>query len=259
MHKRFIGGLLLLCTLLIAACGGTTLTPPEPQPTPENTPAEGGEIVTPSNPTPEEGELEPRGIEDVTNVTALVLEQLAATTGLDRESFTVGDVTEQEWPDAGLGCPAPGEVYIQTITPGYQFTVEGGDETFDVRTNSDGSLIIICDATGVPLGLDEEGNDVGAVEMPELPEELATIPQQIADAMGFEASDLTLATLEEVEWNDSSLGCPSLDPATSYMQVITPGYQMAFETPDGEAIDVRASRDGYFVICGPDGQPMTIE
>lgn len=247
MRKSFIGSLLLLLALLTVACGGTTLTPPQPQPTSE------GEVAAPDD----EGGVVPRGIGDVAGVTALVLEQLAAQTGLSLDSFTVADVTEQEWPDAGLGCPAPGESYMQVITPGYQFTVEGGDETFDVRTNEDGSLTIICDADGIPLGVPDEGEtDIGAVPV-ELPEALGVIPQRLADEMGFDATDLALVTLEETEWTDTSLGCP--DIATTYLQVITPGYRLQFETPDGETFNVNASRDGSFVLCGPDNAPILVE
>jgi hypothetical protein len=255
MRKGFLSSVLLLAVLLIAACGGAAT--PAAEPTPEGEPAEGVEIVTPSNPTPEEEELDPRGVEDVTNISAQVLEQLAAQTGLALDSFTVSDVTEQEWPNAGLGCPQPDQSYIEVITPGYQFTIQGGDETFDVRTNADGSAIVICDESGAPLSVPEESGSGGG-RIQALPEGLSHIPVEIADEMGLEASDLMLVGLEATEWSDSSLGCPN--PAEMYMQVITPGYILQFETPVGEVVEVHASQDGNFVLCGTgNDQPVMDE
>ncbi|MDQ3328852.1 MAG: hypothetical protein M3506_10065, partial [Chloroflexota bacterium] len=45
-----------------------------------------------------------------------VLAQAAIT---DAEDAVVVSITAQEWPDSALGCPEPGMMYQQVITPGY--------------------------------------------------------------------------------------------------------------------------------------------
>ncbi len=69
----------------------------------------------------------------------------------------------------------------------------------------------------------------------------------LAQQTGLALSDLTLQSAREVEWSDSSLGCP--DPATMYMQVITPGSQIVFES-GGETFYVHTNADGStMVLC----------
>ena len=50
----------------------------------------------------------------------------ASRTGVDADSWRAVEVTAREWPDAGLGCPEPGKLYAQVLTPGYAITLEAG-------------------------------------------------------------------------------------------------------------------------------------
>jgi hypothetical protein len=38
---------------------------------------------------------------------------------LSKDQLRVDKVEPQEWPDSSLGCPQPGELYSQVVTPGY--------------------------------------------------------------------------------------------------------------------------------------------
>lgn len=77
---------------------------------------------------------------------------------------------------------------------------------------------------------------------------------QLATQTGVQASSLQLQSSEEVEWSDGSLGC--VDPATSYIQVITPGYKMVF-TDGTRTYDVHASQNGWAVWCD-NGTPKSL-
>jgi len=44
---------------------------------------------------------------------------LAIQLGVDPSAITVVWVETKEWPDTSLGCPEPGMMYTQVITPGY--------------------------------------------------------------------------------------------------------------------------------------------
>ncbi len=48
------------------------------------------------------------------------------------------------YPDASLGCPQPGQSYIQTPTSGFQFMLTYGGTTYDYRVSADGSIVIQC-------------------------------------------------------------------------------------------------------------------
>jgi hypothetical protein len=43
--------------------------------------------------------------------------------------------TPVDWPDSSLGCPEPGMMYAQVITPGYQIGLAVGDELYYYHTN----------------------------------------------------------------------------------------------------------------------------
>jgi hypothetical protein len=49
---------------------------------------------------------------------------------------TVTEVREVEWPDASLGCPQPGMVYAQVITPGYVVVLEVEGQEYEYHTDS---------------------------------------------------------------------------------------------------------------------------
>ncbi|MFO7742386.1 MAG: hypothetical protein R6X31_08745, partial [Anaerolineae bacterium] len=41
-------------------------------------------------------------------------------------------VEPQTWPDAGLGCPEPGQAYAQVVTPGYRLVLQVGTRQYEV-------------------------------------------------------------------------------------------------------------------------------
>jgi hypothetical protein len=64
-------------------------------------------------------------------------------------TLALGDLARWEWsqqnyPDASLGCPQEGQVYAQVITPGYQFTFTYGGTVYDYRVSADQTVIFLC-------------------------------------------------------------------------------------------------------------------
>ena len=74
---------------------------------------------------------------------------LAARLGVDASSFQVGAVEEIDWPDASLGCPQLGVLYIQVVTPGLRVTLQSGGQTYDYHTDLTGR-VVLCPAGGPP-------------------------------------------------------------------------------------------------------------
>ncbi len=64
-------------------------------------------------------------------------EVVATETGAATAELSLVAIEAMEWRDGGLGCPEPGAMYMQAITPGYQITLaDGSGTTYDVRTES---------------------------------------------------------------------------------------------------------------------------
>jgi hypothetical protein len=45
------------------------------------------------------------------------------------------------WPDASIGCPQPGHVYSQMLTPGYTIGFQIGEKHYTMHTDATGALI----------------------------------------------------------------------------------------------------------------------
>jgi hypothetical protein len=43
--------------------------------------------------------------------------------GTTPDQLHVDQVEEREWPDSSLGCPRPGQMYSQIVTPGYLIVI----------------------------------------------------------------------------------------------------------------------------------------
>lgn len=55
----------------------------------------------------------------------------------------VGEIEAVTWPDASLGCPEPGMMYAQVLTPGYRFTLQSGGKLYRYHTGRD--VVKLCD------------------------------------------------------------------------------------------------------------------
>lgn len=59
------------------------------------------------------------------------------------DEIKVKSVQAVEWRDASLGCPAPGEMYAQVITPGYLIVLEAAGQEWRYHTST--TTVIWCD------------------------------------------------------------------------------------------------------------------
>ncbi len=46
------------------------------------------------------------------------------------------------WPDSSLGCPEPGMVYAQAITPGFRVVLQSDGDTFEAHTDAADNVVI---------------------------------------------------------------------------------------------------------------------
>lgn len=80
----------------------------------------------------------------------LARRELADREGLSTEQVSVVEWKAVEWRDASLGCPQPGMLYAQVITPGYLVRLEAGGRTFEVHTDL-GQRTVTCSEPQPPL------------------------------------------------------------------------------------------------------------
>jgi hypothetical protein len=68
----------------------------------------------------------------------------------------------------------------------------------------------------------------------------------VSAALRLVGAGATLVSVEAVEWNDASLGCPQ--PGMMYAQVITPGYLVKVLV-DGQPREVHTDGRGRAALC----------
>lgn len=132
---------LLLLVFLLGACispEDATSSPPVSSPLP----AIGSPLAEPPSPL-EIPSLEQR--EDALEyLVQLASADLAAVLGIEGEDIKLVEVEPMQWRDTSLGCPKPGMMYAQVITPGYRLTLEV-DGQLHVYHADAGKLVVRCD------------------------------------------------------------------------------------------------------------------
>ncbi|MEW6233635.1 MAG: hypothetical protein AB1566_15175, partial [Chloroflexota bacterium] len=77
-------------------------------------------------------------------VVDLARKDLAQRLGKDQDAITVVRVERVDWPDTSLGCPQPGMMYAQVITPGYRIYLSVDNVSYEYH--SDRARVVFCPA-----------------------------------------------------------------------------------------------------------------
>lgn len=75
---------------------------------------------------------------------------------------------------------------------------------------------------------------------------IAAATSDLAKELGVSPNEIRLVSVESVEWNDASLGCPQ--EGFMYAQVITPGYRVIFEAA-GQQYEYHTNAFDNVVLC----------
>ena len=75
---------------------------------------------------------------------------------------------------------------------------------------------------------------------------LVAARQMLVDSEAIPYAAPVLVSFKPVEWSDASLGCP--EPDLMYIQVITPGFRLAFEY-EGQRYEHHTNQDGGRVVA----------
>ncbi len=123
---------------------GTQVTMEAVTAVPTATPGSEQESMTPT-PSPESVDVEV-AIE-AEPIIRLAQKDLALRLGLAQEAIRLVSLEAVEWRDASLGCPQPGMMYAQVITPGFRVVLEAEGRTYEYHTDAAES-VMLCGADG---------------------------------------------------------------------------------------------------------------
>ena len=184
-------------------------------------------------------------------------EDLMQAVVVGADEITVLSTEEVEWSDTGLGCQEPNKMYAQIITPGYLIVLESGGDTYDYHTGADPEgPLVQCTEDGTPAGaaIALPAQQVGVTLMDDngaLSRLIERATEDLVQTTGAASDAVTVLSTEEVEWSDTSLGCPQ--PDAMYAQVITPGYLIVLETgAETYRYHTGADPEGPLLHCAQD-------
>lgn len=105
-----------------------------------------GKKLTPCSPAAFPGGSRPTYVTGAVQTPAprpqdLAVTDLAQRLGVATTAITVRSVESVEWPDASLGCPQPGMMYAQVITPGFRIVLEANGKHYEYHSGT-GSVIL---------------------------------------------------------------------------------------------------------------------
>lgn len=83
-------------------------------------------------------------------ILALFRDDLARRALVKPETITVVSATEQQWPDGALGCPKPGQMYMQMIVPGYRVVLQAGGEKYAYHSDRSGNFVVCANGLALP-------------------------------------------------------------------------------------------------------------
>ena len=213
--------------------------------TADGTPA--GAALAPPEELEEETEM--AGEDALPRLIERATEDLIQATGAAFDEITVVSTEEIEWSDTGLGCQEPNKMYAQMITPGFLIVLESDGNTFNYHTGADPEgPLVQCTEDGTPAASEMVEVAIQMVAEDVLSRLVERATEDLIQATSAAADDITVVSTEEVEWSDTSLGCP--EPDGMYAQMITPGYLIVLET-DGETYKYHSGSDpeGPLVQC----------
>jgi hypothetical protein len=76
------------------------------------------------------------------------LTSAAAKMGVDASKLTVVHLEQREWSDTSLGCPEPGRVYAQVVTPGWLVVIAGDGQALVYHTDQKERVTLCAGSAG---------------------------------------------------------------------------------------------------------------
>jgi hypothetical protein len=134
----------VILALVAAACGAVVQGQPTPQPSPALP-----TVAAPLPPVPPVSSPGPSPSSDSSsNAEAQAAVDAALQDAAGRLSLATGagdmhvqQVDARQWPDSSLGCPRPGVMYSQIVTPGYLIVISAAGKQLEYHADSRGRIV----------------------------------------------------------------------------------------------------------------------
>ncbi|MGE5251485.1 MAG: hypothetical protein ACM3QS_14885 [Bacteroidota bacterium] len=120
--------LFILLGFLVGACNPRLI--PLPPPTPIPPPARAAPMLVTPGPETEK-------------ILSVAIADLSSRLSIDPQEVRVLSMESVLWPDAGLGCPPPGQVYAHDVVPGYRIRLAADGQEYLYHTDQI-SRAILC-------------------------------------------------------------------------------------------------------------------
>jgi hypothetical protein len=121
----------LLAALALAACQPQAGDPGDASPVLDG-PDPASDLVAVGAPQPGEERM------DLNAQAAAAVADLAGRLGVDAAGIEVLEARLVTWPDSSLGCPEPGMMYLQVLTPGALVVLEAGGQPYRYHAGAGG-------------------------------------------------------------------------------------------------------------------------
>jgi hypothetical protein len=182
-------------------------------------------------------------------VVALARADLAERLGVEREAIEVISAEPVEWPDASLGCPQPGQMYAQVVTPGFRVVLEAREETYVYHTDRE-QTVVLCKEEAV-MGTPTAPSPIE----PELDNLIQSAKADLAQRLSIKPDQIEVIEARSVVWPDASMGCPQ--PGMRYKQVPYDGALIRLRA-EGRVYEYHSGgARGLFLCEQPSGTPKS--
>jgi len=168
---------------------------------------------------------------ELTRAQRAAFSALSDITGLPAGQMTLVSTEAVTWPDGCLGVQRMGMMCTQVLVEGFKIVLEADGKQYEFHTNEDGSAVLLATGEGT-TGLLENA-----------------LITQLADNLGLDRNEISVASSSDVEFGDACLGVPI--PEIMCAQVVTPGKIIVLEA-NGIPYEYHASADGSRI------QPATL-
>jgi hypothetical protein len=140
-----------------------------------------------------------RIVPEQADLAKLAIRTLAQDLGVAEDRIVVDTIRAVDWRDSSIGCPQPGQAYLQVITPGHRITLRV-DGQFHFVHEANGRAFV-CRKSKAVSGVTPERELVFGPQLLEARKDLASRLHVAED-------EIRLLSAQARTWDDESLGCP---------------------------------------------------
>lgn len=222
-----------IAAVLLAACGGAV-----PLPEPTQAPATPTEpvAVPPASPSPLPA-TPPAWPKEAEAAIAAARADLAGRLHVAEENVHVRKVESVTWRDSSLGCPKPGQGYLQVLTPGFRIFLEVQGQMYEYHSDTRGNIAECGEGQSPAPTEPSMGGDNPMVDIAK---------SDLAKRLGIPVDEIVLVKSEAVTWSDACLGIHT--PGVACADVITPGYLILLSA-QGNTYEYHTDQSSRALLC----------